>query len=72
MLSESVVVDYDSLLVEIGESIMEKLRNDFDFVNSQTLRDQCYHACRLLRDETYPVVPYSIIAKILNCNKGLV
>jgi hypothetical protein len=52
--------------------VIQFLLNNAEFRASTTNRERCYHACRLLRDETVPPVPYSVLGKALGLNRGTV
>jgi hypothetical protein len=54
------------------EAVIRKLTTDLSFINSGNERDQCFHACHLLRMERMPALPYSLIGHILGIDKGLV
>jgi hypothetical protein len=41
-------------------------------MNAEMLREQCWHACQVLREKHTHVVPYSFIGKILGIDKGTV
>jgi hypothetical protein len=45
--------------------IIQTLMMDLSFINSENERDQCFHACCLLRMEHMPAVPYFMIGRIL-------
>jgi hypothetical protein len=43
---------------------------DQSFMSYQCERDQCFHACRVLRMNRIPAVPSSVIGRILKIDKG--
>jgi hypothetical protein len=65
-------VNWEDLLSRLTVDIVEGLRADETFMNAQTAREQCYHACRILRLERVPAIPYSMIGRILDLDKGTV
>jgi hypothetical protein len=65
-------IDWRQLASEIRADLLALLRSDLDFMSAETARDQCYHACPALREGRTPVVPFSMIARILGENKGTV
>jgi hypothetical protein len=62
--------DWETISRFVEESILEALRNDADFVQSPDLRSQRFYASRILRLNRIPCIPYSLIARILQVNKG--
>lgn len=65
-------IDWDVVVRTLEESIVDALRNDEAFTQSTDLRSQCFHACRILRVNRLPCVPYSLIGRILGVNKGTI
>jgi hypothetical protein len=51
-------VEFDALL---DERLCQLLDNDAAYRASQSTREQCGHACRVLRDELDPETPYARI-----------
>jgi hypothetical protein len=52
--------------------LLELLLSDASFQASTSFREQCYHACRILRAEQDPPVPFSLIGKVFQVDKGTV
>jgi hypothetical protein len=48
------------------------LSGDELFGSSSSIGEKCVHACRVLREENKPEMPYSIIGQVLGANKGIV
>lgn len=59
---------HDALLLEAANC----LRADDTFMASSCVREQCAHACRILRENHNPVVPYSVIGRLLQVHRGQV
>jgi hypothetical protein len=55
----------------LGEAV-ECLKGDDRFCQSTTRREQCAHACRILREDHIPVVPFALIGAILGVDKSTV
>jgi hypothetical protein len=51
---------------------MTVLLQDELFNASGSFREQCFHACRVLREEHQPVVPYSVIGMLFRVSKGTI
>jgi hypothetical protein len=60
--------DKSPLLLELAQV----LEADEGFRSSSTLREQCFHACRILRHGRDEPVPYSFIGALLNIDKSTV
>jgi hypothetical protein len=45
---------------------------DEQFKASGSFQEQCFHACRVLRKQYQPVVPYSLIGKLFHLDKGTI
>jgi hypothetical protein len=65
-------VDWVALGHTIERSIIEALQSDEGFTSSPNLRLQCFHACRILRLNRRPCVPYSLIGRVLGADKKTV
>jgi hypothetical protein len=65
-------IDWAALSRGVELSILEALQTDEMFTTSTNLRLQCYHACRILRLEHQPCIPYSLIGRILGTDKKTV
>jgi hypothetical protein len=72
MLGPARLIDWDAVDKHVEANITQTLTMNFSFINSENERDQCFHACRLLRIERMPSVPYSTIGRILEIDKGLI
>jgi hypothetical protein len=48
------------------------LSGDDAFSQSQSFREQCFHACRILRMNHIPPVPFAVIGRLLQVDKGTV
>jgi hypothetical protein len=66
------LIDWDAVGKHVEADIIQTLTMDLSFIDFENERDQCFHACRLLRMECMPAVPSSIIGRILAIDKGLV
>jgi hypothetical protein len=58
----------EALLAEAGQCLMA----DEVFMRSENVREQCAHACRVLRENHQPVVPFSVIGRLLGLDKSTV
>jgi hypothetical protein len=72
MLPPARLIDWDAFGKHMEADIIQTLTMDRSFINSGNEQDQCFHACRLLRMDCMPAVPYSMIGRILGIDKGLV
>jgi hypothetical protein len=45
---------------------------DEQFNSSGSFREQCFHACRILRTQYQPAVPYSLIGKLFHVDKATI
>jgi hypothetical protein len=52
--------------------ILTVLRRDEQFLSARTFREQCSHACRILRTEHDPPVPFKLIGQLFNVDGGTV
>jgi hypothetical protein len=48
----------------VSAAILDSLRADRLFLASETFREQCAHACGVLREKFVPVVPYATIGQL--------
>jgi hypothetical protein len=69
-LAPASELGWSSLLIYIAVNIAEALRADERFVNGMTARAQYYHGCRMFRLERSPAVPYAMIGRILQVDRG--
>jgi hypothetical protein len=69
-LGQAHGINWEMLKIQAMFDIESCLRASPEFMEASTIREQCHHACRLLRDEHVPVVPYSVIRRLLQMNKG--
>jgi hypothetical protein len=53
-------------------TIVASLQADERFLSSTSFREQCAHACRILRIEHDPPVPFQIIATLFNVDRGTI
>jgi hypothetical protein len=60
------------ILTFIDEAMLRMLREDVDFMQSTTFREQCFYACRVLRETFLPVVPYAVIGRLFNVDGGTI
>jgi hypothetical protein len=65
-------VNWEDLLQRIALDIIEALSDNEAFMNADTTRIQCDHACRILRLERSSVIPYPKIGRILGLDRWLV
>jgi hypothetical protein len=72
MLGPTRLIDWDTVGKHVEGDIIETLTMDLSFINFENERNQCFHACCLLRMECMPAVPCSMIGPILGIDKGLV
>jgi hypothetical protein len=52
--------------------LIARLSGDDAFSRSQSSREQCFHACRVLRVDHVPPVPFAVIGRLLQVDKGTV
>jgi hypothetical protein len=58
--------DWDAVKTWAQDEITARLRSLPEFLSAEILRGQCCHACRLLREEHPPVVPFSTLSHFLD------
>jgi hypothetical protein len=69
-LAPACVLDWVAITSLANEEIITSLRTSPAFMEAQSFRAQCWAACQILRVHHRPVVPYSIIGRILGTTKG--
>jgi hypothetical protein len=72
MLDPLCHVDWVAVGHKVEKQIIQALIADNDFTRSENERSRCFHACRILRTEQTLAVPYSLIARVLTIDKGIV
>jgi hypothetical protein len=60
------------VIARMEEQFIEDLQEDELFMNSTSFREQIGHACRILRVERTPAVPFSLIGRLFGVSKGAV
>jgi hypothetical protein len=65
-------MDPEQLETDLLAQIAAKLAADELFGSCLSSGQKCIHACRVLREECKPEVPYSIIGQVLGLNRGTV
>jgi transposase len=60
------------VLGALAEQCRWRLSQDGDYLRSTSFREQIGHACRILRIEMAPPVPYSLIGKLYGVSKGTI
>jgi hypothetical protein len=68
-LAKSKHIDWPAVSTWITGEIATTLHVSTEFMGEDTLRDQCWYACQLFRENLVPVVPCSFINKILDIDK---
>jgi hypothetical protein len=71
-MSSRLRIDPATFEAQILGQMTAWLQEDISFVNAQTSRERCAHACRVLRQEHKPEAPFSVIAQLLQVNTGTV
>jgi hypothetical protein len=69
-LAPALDIDWEVIEAFATQEIIQCLQCDELFMSAQHMRDQCYHACRVLHVKHRPVLPYSMIAKVLGVAKA--
>jgi hypothetical protein len=64
--------NWDDFVHHIEQDIIDMLRDDELCMSSTTTRAQFYHACRVLREDRSPAVPYALIGRILGIERSAV
>jgi hypothetical protein len=54
------------------DAVAQFLAFNAEFAASQTSRERCYRACKLLREDTNPPLSYGMIGRVLGLNPGTV
>jgi hypothetical protein len=71
-LAKSRYIDWPAAFAWITGKIATTLQTSTEFMGAETLREQCWYACQLLRDNFVPAVLYSFVGKILSIDKGTI
>jgi hypothetical protein len=64
-LAPAYNIGWEAVEAFATQEIIQWLRFDEFFLPAEHMHDQCSHACRVLHVAHRPVVPYSMIAKVL-------
>jgi hypothetical protein len=65
-INQSQIIEDEDVQVLIEDSLALKLQQDSRLTMARTKCERCYWACMILREETYPPVPYRLIAKVFD------
>jgi hypothetical protein len=66
------VIDWPAVSAWVTADIARRLQASLEFMNAEILREQCWNACQVLRENRPLAVPYFFVGRILGIDKGTV
>jgi hypothetical protein len=71
-LALAQTIEWDNIGQWAKDDILQGLTGNKQFMASESEREQCFHACCILRIGQIPAAPYSVIGRLPSLNKDLV
>jgi hypothetical protein len=65
-------IDWDAIGLFAEEDIVQCLRGSAEFASAINLREQYFHACKILHFQHCPAVPFLIIGRFFNVRKATI
>jgi hypothetical protein len=63
---------WEDVAVAACADIIERLQHGEAFTSETSFREQCFHACRTLREEHTPRAPPEVIGRVFGVERGAI
>jgi hypothetical protein len=71
-LAPARALDWNEPAQRLTLDVIDTLKADVTFMNAMTTREQCHHACRILRVERSPAISSVMIGWVIGSGRTLV